>query len=602
MSIDRRLLLAAACLAAFLPQSWPTPVHSAPAEETPARSSAALARPYQLEFNARIPMRDGVELSGTFYRPADQTEPLPVILVITPYVSQRFEDVGAYFAAHGYVFAAVDSRGRGNSNGEFEPWSVEGPDGYDVVEWLARQPWSDGQVAMWGGSYSGKNQWMVAGETPPALRTIVPASAGYMDRAVPSGLGIDWLLLIAGRAANDNLRSNDDFWRGVYADRAKGLTTMRNLDRYVGYPNRYWQEWMNHPADDAYWDAASTAPDKYAGVTLPTLSITGQYDGAMTGTQRFRQLHLDAASPETAAQSYLVVGPWNHPGSRVPKQHLGGLDFGPDSVLDVKALHVAWYDHVMKGAPLPAFLKDRFVFYVSGANVWESAPSYEAATGRRETVYLSSPSATGGRLGDVGALTAAAAPGQPSDQYVYDPAAPSYDEGVRGGGAVSENFLTDDRQVRRLDGDGLIYETAPLEQAADLVGVPKATLQLTMDVPDTDIQVILHEVKADGSTVFLAEDMLRARYRKSSRQEVLATPGAEDEYVFDGFAFVARRIEAGSRIRMIVLPEGASIYAEHNRNSGGVVADETPADNRVAHVQVRLGGADGSRVELPWRS
>jgi uncharacterized protein len=137
-------------------------------------------RPYKLEWDVKIPLRDGVLLNATIYRPIDQRIQLPIILLITPYVSDRFHDVASFFAEHGYIFAAVDTRGRGNSDGEFIPWMREADDGFDVVTCFGKQPYCDGQVAMWGGSYSGKNQWAVAGRGPSALRTIAPASAGYV--------------------------------------------------------------------------------------------------------------------------------------------------------------------------------------------------------------------------------------------------------------------------------------------------------------------------------------------------------------------------------------------------------------------------------------
>lgn len=567
----------------------------------PARLSVpGSSRPYQMQFDVRIPMRDGIELSAVVFRPVDQTEPLPVILTVTPYVSQRYEDVGAYFAGRGYVFVSVDSRGRGNSQGEFEPWSVEGADGYDAVEWLAAQPWADGQVAMWGGSYGGKNQWMIAGEVPPSLKTIVPVASGYMDYAVPGTLGIDWLYLIAGRTSNDSLRANGEFWKGVYTDLSRGLTTRRDLDSYIGYPNRYWQEWMDHPYDDEYWDAANISRNRYSLVNLPVLSITGQYDGSMRGTQLYRQLHLDANGPDVAARSFMVVGPWNHPGTRVPRRHLGGLDFGEQSVMDVRALHVAWYDHVMKGAALPEiFGLGRFVYYVSGADEWRSAEDIEAATGRREVLFLSSPTTTGQSLDEKGDLSPRTTAQQP-DRYVYDPAAPAHNEGLRGGATVSPDFLIDDRIPRRLDGDGLIYDGPVLDAVADMVGSPEVELHLSMDVLDTDIQVIFYEVQADGRHIFLTQDAVRARHRASVREEILVIPGEVDIYRFQNFAFVGRTVQPGSRIRMVIVPQGASIWAPHNWNSGGMIADETPADGKVANVNVHLGPG-ASQVTLPWR-
>ena len=176
-----------------------------------AETPAASAKPYNIQWGVKIPMRDGVALDATIIRPAGASTKYPVVLTLTPYVADRFIDVGAYFAKAGYVFAIVDNRGRGNSDGTFVPWVEDGRDGHDTVEWLARQPWSDGQVAMWGGSYGGKNQWMIAGEVPEGLKTIVPAAAGLVgmnigmnNGNVMRGFDHNWLVSVMGHTPNNN--------------------------------------------------------------------------------------------------------------------------------------------------------------------------------------------------------------------------------------------------------------------------------------------------------------------------------------------------------------------------------------------------------------
>src|SRR5262249_29233424 len=126
----------------------------------------------QLMWDRKIPMRDGVELSATIYRDPAQTRPVPAIVMLTPYIAAHGALQGTYFAQHGYVFVAVGDRGRGNSAGTFVPSRVEGKDGYDVVEWVAKQPWCNGTVATWGGSWLGFTQWSIAREAPPHLKAM----------------------------------------------------------------------------------------------------------------------------------------------------------------------------------------------------------------------------------------------------------------------------------------------------------------------------------------------------------------------------------------------------------------------------------------------
>src|SRR6478672_10403780 len=160
-------MLRAVCCAVLLSITASVAAAPAPTAETPV----------DLQWGVKIPLRDGVEVQGTLYRPQGQREALPCILSLTPYIAQNYHDRGMYFAAHGYVFASVDVRGRGNSGGEFTPFLQEARDGHDIVEWLAKQSYCNGKITMWGGSYGGYDQWATAKEKPSHLATIVPVAA-----------------------------------------------------------------------------------------------------------------------------------------------------------------------------------------------------------------------------------------------------------------------------------------------------------------------------------------------------------------------------------------------------------------------------------------
>src|SRR5260370_12027869 len=158
----------------------------------PALGQGSADTTVDVTWGAKIPMRDGVLINATVYRQRGAGA-LPVVFSFTPYISDSYHVRGMYFARHGYVYVLVDVRGRGNSGGAFEPFIHEGKDGYDVVEWLARQPWCNGKVAMWGGSYAGFDQWTVAKELPPHLATIVPAAAAHPGVDFPAMAGIFYL-------------------------------------------------------------------------------------------------------------------------------------------------------------------------------------------------------------------------------------------------------------------------------------------------------------------------------------------------------------------------------------------------------------------------
>ena len=146
------------------------------AQEAPKKPEPPKA--VDFTWGVKIPMRDGVKLNATVYRPKPKRSAARNFRV-DPIHQRHLHNRAYYFAQHGYVFAIVDVRGRGNSEGNFDPMMQEPQDGHDVVEWLAQQPWSNGKVAMWGGSYAGYDQWMTLREFPPHLATVVPVAAAH---------------------------------------------------------------------------------------------------------------------------------------------------------------------------------------------------------------------------------------------------------------------------------------------------------------------------------------------------------------------------------------------------------------------------------------
>ena len=171
-------------------------------------------------WDIRIRMRDGIHLSAIAYIPKDNEDHRrPSIFALTPYTAQACHMYGTYFAQHGFTFLAVDVRGRGNSEGTFNPFRQEAADGFDVAEWVVTQPFCDGQVAMWGGSYLGFCQWVTAAERPPGLATIVPIASPYIGVDFPARGNImptyliQWLTLVAGRTSQDKMFWNSElFW------------------------------------------------------------------------------------------------------------------------------------------------------------------------------------------------------------------------------------------------------------------------------------------------------------------------------------------------------------------------------------------------------
>jgi uncharacterized protein len=540
----------------------------------------------------KVPLRDQVHLNATAYIPKSLGAPAPSVVTLTPYVSDAFHERGLYFASHGLPFVVVDVRGRGNSAGVFRASIQEVTDAADVIEWLARQSFCNGKVGMWGGSYAASNQWAAAKELPSHLATIVPAAAPY--RGVDSPMRnnifyaerVRWITYTSGRTAQSKIFADDGFWAAKFSEWHRSGQPFRTLDSMVGNPSPAFQEWLDHPEPDAYWDSYNPTADEYARLAIPILTITGIYDDNQSGALEHYSQHLRNTSPAGRERHYLLIGPWDHAGTRTPSTHFGGLTVGTASLLDLNALHLQWYTWAMRGGDKPEFLQKSVTYYVMGCDEWRYADTLEQVTARHEAYYLDSR-CNANDVFSSGMLGSVPGAGDP-DSYAYDP------RDVDGLEVTAEcrsdpKSLVDQNVTLALRGKQLVYHSAPLQEDLTVTGFFKLTVWIAIDCPDTDLFVSVHEIALDGSSIRLSTDGVRARYRNGLRlPELIQTPEPL-RYDFTRFTFVSRRIRRGHRLRLVIAPMGRLVeatFAQRNYNSGGVVAEESIADARA--VTVRL--------------
>lgn len=555
----------------------------------------------EMLWGVKIPMRDGVKLNATIFKPQEMPEPLPLVFTLTPYISDTYQERATYFSKNGYVFALVDVRGRGNSEGEFEPVIHEPEDGHDLVEWFARQPYCNGKISMWGGSYAGYDQWAALKEFPPHLSTIVPVASGYpsLDFPFPKNIFstyfIQWMTYTSGVTPNANLFGEFSFWSQKFFELYKNHRPLRELDRIAGNLSTHFQTWMDHCKPGPYWDRALPAEEDYARIDVPILTITGHYDGDQNGAMGFYKRHMQYGSEKAKADHYLIIGPWDHAGTRTPRKKVGGMDFGDASLLDMNALHKEWYDWTMKDGEKPGFLKKRVAYYVMAADEWKYVDSLEEIASETRRYYLSSRDGCANDVFHSGQLETKEPGSARPDQYVYDPL------DTRPGELElkpNPDYIYDQTQALNLFGNGLVYHTAPFEEDTEVSGYVKLAVWIEMDVPDTDFIARLYEITPDGKSIMLTHDLMRARYRDSLREEKLVTPGEINQYVFDWFTFFSRKIGKGSRLRLVFACPN-SIRLAKNYNSGGVLNEESGKDARTAHIRLYHDADHPSYLEIP---
>lgn len=565
----------------------------------PAAAQQRTADGLDIESAVRIPLRDGVRLHGNIYFPAGDRTPKPVILAMTPYMSDRYHNYAIPIAKRGYVVAVVDVRGRGGSEGQFSPFEQEAKDGYDTVEWLAKQPWCNGKVAMMGGSYGGFNQWSIAKEFPPHLVTITPTAAAHLGIDFP-GLGgiyynylMSWLTFTSGGNAGANLFGDLKFWNGKYRTAYKAYTPYEKLDSVVGNKTTNFQRFVAHPDYDQFWKDMAPSPEQLARLNIPIFTRTGMYDGDQVGAMEHYRNHMTYGTAEAKARHYLMIGPWDHAGTRAPQKTFGGLTFGDASLVEMEQLEADWFDWTMKGGPPPKQLPKRVAYYVTGAEEWKYADNLEDIGKNPTPYYLTSAGNAAANVFQSGSLTTSEPRATAPDEWTSDPL------DTRPGMIEPESGdYTDQFEAVNLDGRGAVYHTAPFERDTEISGFPGLSLWLTLDVPDHDVAVSISEITREGKSIALDDVMLRLRYRDSRSEPKLLTPGQPTKVDFTRFRFMSRRIAAGSRIRLVVSSIN-TIQFEKNYNSGGVVAKETAKDARTAHVKLLHEPGHWSRLELP---
>lgn len=570
-----------------------------------AAASLPAARPapaqVEVRFAVQTPMRDGVRLVSDLWKPPG-TGPFPTILVRTPYertmelVPQaRPPELGRYFASHGYVWMIQDTRGRGDSEGSFAFFRDDGRDGYDTVEWIARQPWSNGRVCMMGVSYLGTVQWLAAREKPPHLVCIAPTAAAgrwfeelpYLGGALQVQFILGWTHRTAGRTYAG---ANDAGIDAMAVMRHRPLLTM---DEALGHRIPTWREFVEHPTLDAYWKRIQfEAPRDFAGLDLPALHVTGWFDWDQPGAL-FYWRGMRAHSP-AAAHQYLLVGPWTHPqtwtgGSR----SLGEWRFDARSVVDYKPIHLAFFDRYLKQSA-DTFDFPRARIYLTGVERWHDLGDYPPAGARLERLYLRSGGRANSLAGD-GRLSWSPPGAEPPDRYTSDPAdpVPSSVDGADPRGI-------DHRPIERRN-DVLVYTSDPLTDTLVVAGNVFVTLHAASDAPDTDFTAKLLDVHPDGRALKLGPTevgVIRARYRNGYERTGLLEPGRVERYRIELFD-VAHGFLPGHRIRLEI---ASSAFPALDVNTQTGLPAATDTTFRVARQTVHHDRARPSFVELPiWR-
>ena len=534
-------------------------------------------------YHQSVEMRDGVALTTDIYLPDSEGE-YPTLLVRDIYsngstaVRQRY---AKFATSNGYAFVFQSARGRYDSEGRWYPYFQEINDGDDTLTWIAKQPWSNGKVGMFGTSYLASVQWLAALNRNPALVAIAPAmSPGnyYRDVAYPGGAfsllsRARWGVGLVG--SRTNMAFPVDWIGGI--DHLPLIT----LAESVGYNVRHFQDWLEHPSYDAYWKPLNLE-GRASEMAVPALNFGGWYDVFLRSTIGSYKTMTEEAATESARRGQrMIIGPWPH-GWNASRQ-TGDLDFGEDSLIPVDEILLEWFDYWMKDGPAPDGAPIRL--FVMGENVWREETEWPLARTDYRPLYLH---ADGSMRSESPSARSA------SRKYRYDPADPV----PTLGGNIMEPKLRGPYDQAPLDDrtDVLRFMTEPVSEATEITGPITAEIYASSSAPDTDFMAKLIVVKPNGMAFNLVDGVIRARYRNGFETPELIEPGEVYQYSIDMWA-TSYLLSPGDRLRVDITSSNFPRLAR-NLNTGAPFAmtSEMAVADQVIHMNRRYP----SHIVLPF--
>lgn len=540
-----------------------------------------------------IPMRDGVRLAADIYIPTAKGK-FPALVLRTPYNKTGDRADAEYFASRGYAVVLQDTRGRYASEGDFyfvldDGWG-EHKDGYDTVEWIADQPWCNGNVGSFGLSYTAMDQYMMAPTRPPHLKAMFAGMAFsdyYKHMRYPNGA----------------LRGTALSWMVERSESARHITTMEDWQAWLRLQNgsavsfyrsflaQDMLDWLDHPTRDAYWDQAAVYK-RWQEIDVPIYHHDGWYDRFTEAiTQNFNGVLKNGMSEKTRKSQKLIIGPWPHTaqGPRV----IGDIDFGPAAEVDLNAVRLRWFDYWLKGIDNGIMNESPISIFVMGRNTWRYENEWPLARTQNTPYYFHGGSGNPSFSLNDGVLSSAKADDKKPDQFVADPLNPL--PTIGGDDFGSGQTGQGPKDQRPVEAKSLTYTTEPLTQDIEVTGPVTVVLYASSSAVDTDFVAMICDVHPDGYSQILRNNALRASYRESLEKRVPLKPGEMYQLTFQ-LNPISNVFKAGHRIRVSISGSSFPKYVP-NTNSWKQFGDDTEilkATNVVYH-----DAAHPSHVVLP---
>lgn len=541
-----------------------------------------IAQDFEVEFreNVMIPMSDGVKLAANIFLPKAEG-PFPAILMRSPYgKGDGNQGDGKFYGAHGYAVVIQDTRGKGSSEGEWEPFRYDGKDGYDTQMWVGKQSWCNGKIGTVGGSYVGFTQWISAPYASPFLKAMNPEvpfaesyNVMYAGGVYQLALSNTWGTMVYPKY--DPAKA--PMQRVIEGFRHLPLSDWKTV---VGVDIPYINNWIANPLYNEFWQDRGIGEDRYKDIAVPTLSFGGWYDIFSKDTLDIaNKVRQHAKDESVRKQQYVVMGPWHHGGS--DKGKVGELDFGEIADLPRRPMRLQWFEYWLNEKPGEVDGWSPFKLFLMGKNEWRDEQEWPLARTQWTKYYIHSSGKANTGSGD-GLLSAEMPTAETADTFIYDPENPVPSKGGNHLVAIPAGpYNQSDIETRE---DVLVYSTEPLQDDVEVTGPIKMTLFAATSAKDTDFTAKLVDVHPDGKAYILCDGIVRARYRKGDNTEELIEPGKVYEYEIDLWV-TSNAFLKGHRIRVEVSSSNFPRFTR-NTNTGNPIATDTEimkADQTVYH-------------------
>jgi putative CocE/NonD family hydrolase len=521
------------------------------------------------EKGVKVKMRDGVELVADLVRPADGAK-YPVILERTPYGREVLSQLeGEWWAKRGYVHIVQDVRGRNDSDGEWSPFVHERKDGYDTIDWITKQSWSDGNVGMIGGSYVGWVQWAAAVEAHPALKCIVPQVSPPdlffnfpIDHGVPMLFGaLWWSNFVKDKKVPAVPETPKDL------EKLKTLPLSKVDDEALGRNIPFYDAWLEKETPTAFGSAGYMGD--MSKVNIPVLHISGWWDGDGIGTKlnwaRMRELG--------SKNQWLIYGPWTHLFNTTTR--LGDVDYGPDAIIDLDSVYLRWFDTWLKNKQVNWEKQPKVRAFVSGANEWRELGDWPDSRSKPMTMYLSSRGRANG-IASVGELVAAAPKQQSPDRYTYDPATVEIPEGLKKIKNFGDLLAAGSSVVSigKSEDAVLLYRSSTMNEPLEVGGPIEVDLYFSSSAKDTDFFVGVVDIDEKGTMRAIGmPGKIRARYLSGWDKPSLLQPGKQYKATIELWDS-AHQFKKGHRLGVMITSHSFPNYAR-NLNTGEPISNAT---------------------------